>query len=149
MPRRRAEKMETVPLHQEVATVGKRTIERRAQISKTVHTRSQTVEASLRHEQPVIERVPVNRTVSEPPAIRQEGDTLIIPVLEEVAVVERRIVLREEIHVHKRATIEPFRQEVTLRSEEVVVEPASPSDDAAAPERAPTSKHTVKPNEDH
>jgi uncharacterized protein (TIGR02271 family) len=149
MPRRRAEKTESVPLHEEVAAVGKRTVERRTRINKSVHTRAETVEASLRREQPVIERVRVNRTVTEPPPVRHEGDTLIIPVLEEVAVVERRLVLREEIRVHKHATVEPFRQEVTLRSEEVVVEPASSSEEVAAPESAATSKPTVKHNEDH
>jgi uncharacterized protein (TIGR02271 family) len=149
MPRRRTETTESVPLHEEVATVGKRTVERRIRINKTVHTKQQTVEASLRHEQPVIMRVPVNRTVSEPPPVRQEGDTLIIPVLEEVAVVERRLVLREEIHVRKHAIIKPFRQNVTLRSEQVDVRPASPSEDAADAEGAAASKHTVKHKQAH
>jgi uncharacterized protein (TIGR02271 family) len=144
MPRRRAEKTESVPLHEEDAAVGKRTVERRTRISKSVHARAETVEASLRREQPVIERVRVDRTVTEPPPVRHEGDTLIIPVLEEVAVVERRLVLREEIRIRKHATVEPFRQEVTLRSEEAVVEPASPSEDVAASEDAATAGVSVQ-----
>ncbi len=46
-----------------------------------------------------IERVKVDRLISEPAAQRQEGDTLILPVIEEVFVVEKRMMLREEIRI--------------------------------------------------
>ena len=115
-----------LPLHEEVATVAKRTVERRTHIDKKVRTRTQRIETTLRREQPTVERIPINREVSEVPAVRQEGDTLVIPVLEEIAVVERRMVLREEIRIHRHEIVEPFRQDVTLRAEEVVVSDASP-----------------------
>ncbi len=53
-----------------------------------------------------IERVPVNRIVAESPSQRQEGDTLVLPVVEEVIVVEKRLMLREEIR------ITPHREQV-------------------------------------
>jgi uncharacterized protein (TIGR02271 family) len=114
-----------IPVHEETVDVSKRTLERRAQIDKRVHARTETVETVLRHERPVVERVAINRVVAEPPPVRQEGDTLVIPVLEEVAVVERRLMLREEIRVRREEIAEPFRQDVTLRTEEVVFTPPS------------------------
>jgi hypothetical protein len=55
----------------------------------------------LTSEQISIERVPVNRLVEEPAENRQEGDTLIIPVVEEVLVLQKRILLREELRITK------------------------------------------------
>ena len=49
-----------------------------------------------------IERVPVNRWLSEPASVRYEGDIMIIPVMEEVPVVEKRLRLKEELRVTKR-----------------------------------------------
>ena len=49
-----------------------------------------------------IERVKVDRLVTEPVSQRQEGDTLILPVMEEVLVVEKRMMLREEIRITRR-----------------------------------------------
>jgi len=117
-----------IPVHEETATVTKRPVERHSRIDKQVRTRTETIETVLRRDQPTIERVPINREVSASPAVRQEGDTLIIPVLEEVAVIERRLILREEIRIHRHEVVEPFRQDVTLRTEEVVVAPSQPND---------------------
>lgn len=129
-----------LPLHEEVATVAKRTVERSARIDKRVRTRTEQIETLLRRERPTIERIPINREVSEVPAVRQEGDTLVIPVLEEIAVVERRMVLREEIRIHKHEIVEPFRQDVTLRAEEVVI-----SDDSPRPHEGRTPQtQTIK-----
>ena len=53
--------------------------------------------------------------------MRSEEDTLIIPVLEEVLVVEKRLLLKEEVRITKREeTHTP--QRVTLRREEAAVE---------------------------
>lgn len=93
-------------------------------ISKRVHQEEVTVDEPIVHEQVEMERVPVNQYVeSPPPAVRYEGDKMIIPVLKEV--VEKRLILVEEIHITKRQekTHEPLQ--VTLRKEEVQVERVS------------------------
>lgn len=59
-------------------------------------------------EQAGVERVPVNRLVDNEPQTRQEGDVTIIPVVEEVLVVEKRLLLKEEIHI--RRTRNPVRE---------------------------------------
>jgi stress response protein YsnF len=54
--------------------------------------------------------------------VRTEGDVTIIPVLEETVVVEKRLLLREEVHVRLKTHEEHQPQRVRLRSEDVVVE---------------------------
>ena len=69
----------------------------------------------------MIQRVPVSRVVEKVEPVRQEGQTTVVPVYEEVVVVERRLVLKEEIRItrHKRTRRE--RRDVEVRSEEVRV----------------------------
>lgn len=50
------------------------------------------------------------------------GDVMIVPLLEEVLVVEKRLMLKEELHISKRRTEVHNPQRVILRSEEVTVE---------------------------
>jgi stress response protein YsnF len=54
--------------------------------------------------------------------MRYEGDTLIIPVIEEVLVVEKKLLLKEEVHITKYVGETQQEKTVTLRSEEVSVE---------------------------
>jgi stress response protein YsnF len=54
-------------------------------------------------EEVVIERLPMNTFVEgEAPRQREEDSVLVIPVLEEVTVVETRLMLREIVRVSKR-----------------------------------------------
>ena len=55
------------------------------------------MEQLLRKERVDIERVPMGRVVQEVPQVREEGDVTIIPVMQETAFVERRLVLKEEV----------------------------------------------------
>lgn len=80
------------------------------------------VEEVLRTSDVDIERVPMDRVVTEPVESRYEGDTLIIPVLEEVLVVEKRLVLREEIRITRRVQEHTERKTVPVRSEHIEVE---------------------------
>lgn len=91
------------------------------EIRKTVHERTEVVDHPLYAEEVVIERVPVNRMVDGPLAVRQEGEITIVPVLEEVLVVEKRLMLREEVHIRtvRKEVHDP--QEVVLREERVEV----------------------------
>lgn len=49
-----------------------------------------------------IERVAIRKLLDRPAETRQEGDTLIVPLMEEVWVVEKRLLLREELHITRR-----------------------------------------------
>jgi stress response protein YsnF len=59
------------------------------------------IDLGLGPEEVEVERVPVGRRVAAPPPLRREGDQTVIPVVEEVTVVERRLILAEEIRVRR------------------------------------------------
>ncbi|MEO6457870.1 MAG: YsnF/AvaK domain-containing protein [Chloroflexia bacterium] len=73
-------------------------------IRKKVETRTDTLPVELGYEEVSVQRVPVNRMLAEGESAepRQEGDTLIVPVVEEEIVITKRSVVREELHVTKR-----------------------------------------------
>lgn len=91
-------------------------------VHKTVHERRELVDPPLLKETVRVERVPVGRYVERAEAPRHEGTTLIVPLYEEVLVVEKKLLLREELHIiqQREETREP--REFTLRSEEVEIE---------------------------
>jgi uncharacterized protein (TIGR02271 family) len=112
-----------VPVIEEELEVGKRRVESaRVSVRTVPRERDELVEQPLESMEVEIERVAIDRQIDTAPEIRNEGETLIIPVVEERLVVEKRLFLREEIHVHRRRTVTQFRQNVTLRSQEVIVE---------------------------
>jgi len=71
-----------------------------------------SVPVELAHEELQIQRIPVGRALADGEAapLRQEGNTLIIPVVEEEVVVLKRRVVREELHITKQRVVE--RREV-------------------------------------
>ena len=112
-----------IPVVREELDVQKRTEEREhVTVRVTPKVRTEVVDASVTEEQVEVARVPVNRVVSRAEAVRQEGDVTIVPVYEEVLVVERRLMLKEEIRLTRRRQTRPVHQEVELRAEEVRVE---------------------------
>lgn len=123
----RAEQSEgelVVPVLREELAVHRRRVETGGgvRIRKVVHERRHTIDEPIYREELAVERVPVNRVVDGPVAIRHEGTTMIVPIVEEVLVVEKRLVLKEEVRITRRHRELREPQEVTLRSEEVVVE---------------------------
>jgi hypothetical protein len=84
-------------------------------------TREQLVDKELTHVRVEIERVPIGRTIEVVPSISQEGDTTIIPVVEEIVVVERRLVLKEEVRIRRVTTKEQHQETVVLRQQEALI----------------------------
>jgi uncharacterized protein (TIGR02271 family) len=114
-----------VPVLAEALDVQTRRVETgRVRLHKTVHTREVLVDEPLLREEVAIERVPVNRVVEGPIPVRYEGDTMIISVLEEVLVVDTRLLLKEEVRITTRRTERHAPERVTLRREDVAVERA-------------------------
>ena len=123
-----------LPLHEEVLSVGKRAVERgHVRITTEVRERQETVEQDLDRESVEVVRVPVGRPVDAAPEPRQEGDVLIVPILEEELVVTKRLVLKEELHIRKTVTRRTERITETLRSEEATVQ----REDAPQPPTTP------------
>jgi uncharacterized protein (TIGR02271 family) len=80
------------------------------------------VDEPLFREEVIIEHVPINRFVEEAIPLRSEGDTIIVSLLEEVPVVEKRLMLKEELRITVRRVEARKPTSVTLRSEEATVE---------------------------
>jgi len=114
---------EVIQVVEETIRVEKRLVESgRVVVHKTVTERDEVVEILLRQQDLVVERVPIGLVVLEAPQSRQEGDTLIVPILEEVLVVEKRLVLKEELHIRKQSSERMEHHTVRLRSEHVEIE---------------------------
>ena len=113
----------TIPVVQEQARIDTvETESAKIHIHKTVTEVEKTVNVPLMKEGYHIERVPVNSFVEAAPPVREEGDTVIIPVVREVLVVEKRLELVEEVHITKQRTTVERQENFTLRKEEVNIE---------------------------
>lgn len=132
----------TLPVVEEQLHVEKLRRDHPVRVVKRVHEREEQVDIPLLRQDVAVERVRVGRVVDGPVPVRHEGDTMIIPLLEEVLVVEKRLVLREELHVRVQRSETHDRRTVRLRSEDVTVdrrdaadaqEPASPQPPGETP----------------
>ncbi len=112
-----------VPVVAEQLEVAKRTVEGGGvRIRKTVSEREEVVDEPLMREEVQVRRVPVNKVVDGPVPVRHVGDTMIVSLLEEVLVVEKKLMVKEELHITKEK-VESYRpQRVRLRTEEAVIE---------------------------
>jgi uncharacterized protein (TIGR02271 family) len=105
----------------------------RVRVRKVVHEREEVVDPPLLRDEVVVERVPINRVIEGPASVRSEEGTLIIPLLEEVLVVEKRLLLKEELRITKRRVETHTPQRVTLRREEAAVERINREEDESNP----------------
>jgi uncharacterized protein (TIGR02271 family) len=102
----------------ETAEVERRRVETRTvRIAKEVSERVEVVDEPLVAHEVVVERRPVNRIVDKAPAVRTEGDTTFFPVLEETLVIEKRLMLKEEICVTRIRHETRAPERVLLRTE--------------------------------
>jgi uncharacterized protein (TIGR02271 family) len=119
----------SIPLVQEHVTVDKRVVETgRVRIHSVIDEKLVRVSEELERDDVTIERVPVNREVTELPRSREENGVLIVPILEEVVVVEKRMMLKEELHIHRDPKRERVDEAVRLRSMRAEVERITPAD---------------------
>lgn len=118
---------ETFALSAEEAIAHVHEVDRgRVLIDKTVEMVPHEAEVEVGNDRVEVERVAVDEEVDTPPSTRQEGDTLIVPVVEEVLVVTKRYRIIEEVRVtkHRDITTERFQEE--LKREVVTVTEEDP-----------------------
>ena len=94
----------------------------RVRVVVSTHEHDETIELPLAQEHVEVERIAIGREVQSIPPARQEGDTMIVPVVEEVVVVRRKLVLKEEVHLRLVRATEQHRESVTLRRQHAVIE---------------------------
>lgn len=136
-----------IQLAAETLTVGKRVVETgRVRVRRTTTERLEKVKVPLSVETVEIRRVPIGKPIKRKPRVRETANEIIIPVVEEVLVVERRLVLKEELHIRKVRSTENHVEQVTLRQQNVTVDRVAPQSSgdgqpsAARPKRPSRSR---------
>lgn len=94
----------------------------RVRVRVVTHEHEQAVDVPLTQEHVEVERIAIGRDIEAIPPRRQEGETTIVPVVEEVVDVRRKLVLKEEIHIRLVRSTEQHRENVTLRRQEAVID---------------------------
>lgn len=109
---------EHATVHKEIVETGK------VHIRKRVTEEVVSVNLPIINESYHVEHVPVEKKILDtpPPAVRYEGDKMIIPVLREITVVQKKYEVIEELHIIKQSIETPLVQEITLLKEHVQVE---------------------------
>ena len=111
-----------VPICQEQASVTKRRIVTgRVKVSRVTHQSEKLLTETLAQQQVKIDRIPIGKLIKAVPKIRKQGDAIIIPIVEEIPVVELRLVLIEEVWVRRIRSKENHRERVLLRCQEAVI----------------------------
>lgn len=114
---------QVVSLAREEATISKRLVETGLVRVSTLTEAFEHIErASLGQEKVEVEHHPVNAWVDAMPSVREEGEVTIVPLVEERLVVEKRLFVREEVHIRRVRATETVEVPVTLRRQQAVVE---------------------------
>ena len=118
---------EVIPLLEERLRIDKReVVTGLAKVHVTVTEHDETVQALLTRQNVAVDRVPIGAFVSEVPAVRHEGDTVVVPIVEERLVVEKRLFLTEELRIHIDIDRHSETQTVRLRREHAEIDLQQP-----------------------
>ena len=111
-----------IPRIEEEVVVEKRTVATgEVNVSKHVKEHVERVAIDLTADQVEIDRIAFNTYIEKAPEVRYEGDKTIIPVVKEVLVVEKKLMLVEEIHLYRNQQTKTHREDVSLREEYIEV----------------------------
>ncbi|KHJ55114.1 hypothetical protein LA66_00010 [Aureimonas altamirensis] len=114
--------VEIIPILEEQTDVSKRTVCRgTVRVETSTNIVEEIASSNLESTDVEVVRVPIGREIDEAPQVRTEGETTIVPVLEEVLVVHKRLILKEELHITRRVTTEQVDVPVPLRKQTVTV----------------------------
>ena len=91
-------------------------------VRKTVQEHEEIIDQPLVEERAEIRRVVKDEVVEGPLPVRQSGDTMIVPVVKEVLVVQKQYVLTEEIHIRTIRTEQRHKQRVVVKEEQADVQ---------------------------
>jgi len=112
---------------EESYSIGKRPVSTgKVRVQMRTDTIEEVAHADLREETAEVTRIPIDRVIKKAPAVRTDGDLTIIPVVEEILVVEKRLRLVEEIHVRRRVVTHAVCVPVELRKQHAAIETITP-----------------------
>ena len=112
---------DALSLHAEEISVSKRRRDTLVRVAVTTATEDRCVEQQLEHARVDIEHVQIGKVVGVVPPVREEGDTIVLPVVEERLVVERRLVLVEEVRIRRVHTTEHVHHTVACRTQTATI----------------------------
>lgn len=119
-----------LPVVEETAHIEKQLREKgRIRVSTKTDTIDNVLREALQGNAVGVSRLPIDRVIQEGepvPQTRMEGGVTIIPILEEVLVVEKRLILKEEVHIRETSTNQDVEVPITLRKQRAVVERLGP-----------------------
>jgi stress response protein YsnF len=111
-----------IPLQSEEVTVSRHEVAGdTVRIGTVTREHIHQIDESLTHTRVNIERVPVGRLIDSVPPIREEGDTTVLSVVEEVIVIERRLILKEEVRIRRVQVAERYQDIVAVRHQDVTI----------------------------
>ena len=94
----------------------------RVRVSTSSIELEELAQATLSGTRVEVTRERMDREIDALPETRVEGDTTIIPVVEEIVVIEKRLVLVQEIRIRQIKTSEDVSIPVTVRKQTATVE---------------------------
>lgn len=95
-------------------------------VHRRVETREEKLALPLVRERVDVRRVPIGKVVDGPLPVRKEGDTTIVPVVEEVLVQKTEFRLVEEIRITRTVIRDHHSETVTLAKQTAEVEKIGP-----------------------
>ena len=117
------EESHSVPIIEEELRVGKREVPKG---TVRVEVRTERLEEQLPlticEDTVSVTRVPIDRAIDAPPTVRTEGDIIVVPVVEEVIIVQRQLVLKEEIHLRRESRSKHVEIPITRRRQRALIQ---------------------------
>lgn len=119
-----------VRLHAEQILVSRKQV-----VGDTIRVRTHTTEHEHRIDEILTDdrvevvRIPVGRVVDAVPDVRQEGDVTILSVVVEEIVTQRRLVLKEEVHLRRTRVARPYQETAILRRQDAIITRTAPGAD--------------------
>lgn len=105
-----------IPLVEETIDVAKRVVETgRVRVRTFVDEEQVRIQDALVREVVDVERVVVGREIETAPPVREEGEYLIVPIVEERLVIEKRLFLTEELRLRRTSSVVPIETDTTRR----------------------------------
>ena len=122
----KGEEVTVLPILEETLHVSKRdVVTGRVRVRTVTDLSEERVRQELSGQHVEVERVPVDVLIERdaaPPEPRTEGDVTIVPILEEVLVVEKRLLLKEELRITRHRTTNVTEVAVPLRKQRAEIE---------------------------
>jgi stress response protein YsnF len=113
---------QSVPLVEEELTVRTRQVAKgTVRLEVGTETLHEEVPVTVSEDVVSITRVPIDRPIDAPPPVRTEGDTIVVPILEEVILIQRQLRLKEEVHLRQERRSKHLAVPVTRRRQRAVI----------------------------